>query len=169
MRAVIQRVSSASVTVGTRVTGHIGRGLLVLLGIEAADTEADGGWLAGKIARLRIFDDMDGKMNLSLLDLAAAPDSQPSTLGTPPAGGQRPLVLVVSQFTLHASTARGTRPSFNAAARPEQARPLYGHFLGQLSQALGRPVQSGEFGAMMQVCLVNDGPVTLIIDSKSRE
>lgn len=165
MRAVVQRVSSASVTVGERVTGRIDRGLLVLLGIEAADTEADGQWLADKLAKLRIFPDdaadgpeqnPGGQMNRSVVDLG---------------GG----VLIVSQFTLHASTAKGTRPSFNAAARPEHARPLYEKFVAQVRQALtispdggaGR-VQTGEFGAMMQVALVNDGPVTLILDSKTR-
>lgn len=162
MRAVIQRVSSASVSVGERVSGAIGRGLLVFVGIEEADTGADGEWLADKLARLRIFDDADGRMNLSLHDLAAAE-------GSPTPSGPRPLILVVSQFTLHASTAKGTRPSFNAAARPETARPLYEQFAAQLAGALGRPVATGEFGAMMQVQLVNDGPVTLILDSKSRK
>lgn len=162
MRVVLQRVSSASVTIDGRVAGRIGRGLLVLLGIEAADTAADGEWLAQKIVKLRIFADDAGQMNLSLLDLATAEISPPPTV-------LRPLVLLVSQFTLHASTQKGTRPSFNAAARPEHARPLYDRFVAQLSAALGRPVATGEFGAMMQVALVNDGPVTLIIDSKSRD
>lgn len=150
MRAVIQRVSSANVSVGGRMVGRIDRGLLVLLGIEQADTEADGRWLAGKIVKLRLFDDADGRMNLALADIG---------------GG----ILVVSQFTLHASTAKGTRPSYHAAARPELARPLYEQFVVQVAGALGRPVATGEFGAMMAVELVNDGPVTLIIDSKSRE
>jgi D-tyrosyl-tRNA(Tyr) deacylase len=162
MRVVIQRVSSASVTITGRVAGQIDRGLLVFVGIESADTAADGEWLAQKIAKLRIFHDADGKMNLSLLDLAASDVSPPSSV-------IRPLVLLISQFTLHASTAKGTRPSFNAAARPEHAKPLYEQFIAQLSAALGRPVETGEFGAMMKVALVNDGPVTLIIDSKSRE
>jgi D-tyrosyl-tRNA(Tyr) deacylase len=164
MRVVIQRVSSAHVTVGDRFTGRIDRGLLVLVGIEAADSEADGQWLADKLAKLRIFDDAEGKMNHSLLDLAAAGSS-------PPSSGLRPLVLLVSQFTLHASTAKGTRPSFNAAARPEHARPLYEKFIIQVSAALGGTgrVQTGEFGALMQVASVNDGPVTLVIDSKTRE
>jgi len=161
MRVVLQRVSSASVTIAGRVTGQIERGLLVLVGIESADTIADGEWLAQKIVKLRIFDDAGGKMNLSLLDLAAASVSPPSVL--------RPLILAISQFTLHASTQKGTRPSFHAAARPEHAKPLYEQFIAQLSVALGRPVQTGEFGAMMQVALVNDGPVTLLIDSKQRE
>jgi D-tyrosyl-tRNA(Tyr) deacylase len=161
MRVVIQRVSSARVTVAGRVTGQIERGLLVFVSIESADTAADGEWLAQKITRLRLFADADGQMNLSLLDLAATESCSPSTV-------QRPLLLLVSQFTLHASTQKGTRPSFNAAARPEHARPLYERFISQLSAALGRPVATGEFGAMMQVELVNDGPVTLLIDSKQR-
>lgn len=150
MRVVVQRVASASVAVDGRVTGEIGRGLLVLQGIVPDDTAADGEWLAQKLSKLRIFEDTDGKMNLSVADIA---------------GG----ILLVSQFTLHASTAKGTRPSFNAAARPEIARPLYEQFQQQLAAVLGRPVATGEFGAMMQVALVNDGPVTLIIDSKQRE
>ena len=150
MRVVLQRVSSASVTIAGRVAGRIDRGLLVFVGIEAADTAADGDWLAQKITRLRIFADDAGQMNKSVADIA---------------GG----ILLISQFTLHASTAKGTRPSFNAAARPEHAKPLYEQFIAQLSAALSRPVQTGEFGAMMDVALVNDGPVTLIIDSKSRE
>lgn len=150
MRVVLQRVSSASVTIDGRIAGRIERGLLVLLGIESADTETDGQWLAEKIAKLRLFDDADGRMNLSVADIG---------------GG----ILLVSQFTLHASTAKGTRPSFNAAARPEQARPLYEKFIAQLTATLGRAPATGEFGAMMQVALVNDGPVTLLIDSKSRD
>lgn len=150
MRVVVQRVASARVTVGERITGRIDRGLLVFVGIEAADTEADGIWLAEKLVRLRIFADETGQMNRSVADCG---------------GG----MLVVSQFTLHASTAKGTRPSFNAAARPEHARPLYEQFVARLSGALGRPVATGEFGTLMQVDLVNDGPVTLVIDSKARE
>lgn len=150
MRIVIQRVSSASVSVGERLSGRIDRGLLVLVGIESADTEADGQWLAAKLVKLRIFTDEIGQMNRSVADIA---------------GG----VLVVSQFTIHASTAKGTRQSFNAAARPEQARPLYDRFTAQLAELLGHPVQAGEFGALMQVQLINDGPVTLIIDSKTRD
>ena len=150
MRVVIQRVSSASVTVEGRTVGVVGNGLLVLAGIVAADTAADGEWLARKICQLRIFADDSGHMNRSAVDCA---------------GG----ILLVSQFTLHASTQKGSRPSFNAAARPEQARPLYDIFAGQLTSELGRPVATGEFGAMMQVALVNDGPVTIIIDSKLRE
>jgi D-tyrosyl-tRNA(Tyr) deacylase len=150
MRVVVQRVSSASVTIAGRVAGNIDRGLLVLLGIEPADTAADGDWLAAKLVALRIFADEAGQMNKSVADIG---------------GG----ILLVSQFTLHASTRKGTRPSFNAAARPEHAQPLYQQFIAQLSAALVRPVQTGEFGAMMEVALVNDGPVTLIIDSKQRE
>lgn len=150
MRVVVQRVASAKVTVAGRVTGEIGRGLLVLQGIVPSDTAADGEWLAQKLTKLRIFEDTDGKMNLSVADIA---------------GG----ILLVSQFTLHASTAKGTRPSFNAAARPEIARPLYELFQQQLAGALGQAVATGEFGAMMQVSLVNDGPVTLVIDSQQRE
>ena len=150
MRVVLQRVSSASVTIDGRVTGKIDRGLVVLVGIEGADTPADGEWLAQKIAKLRIFADDVGQMNLSLADIN---------------GG----ILLISQFTLHASTQKGARPSFNKAARPEHARPLYEQFVAQLSSVPGRQVRTGEFGAMMQVALVNDGPVTLVIDSKQRE
>jgi D-tyrosyl-tRNA(Tyr) deacylase len=150
MRVVLQRVSSASVTIAGRVAGRIDRGLLVFVGIEPADTAADGDWLAQKIIRLRIFGEPEGQMHLSVADIS---------------GG----ILLVSQFTLYASLQKGTRPSFSAAARPEQAEPLYEKFIAQLSTALGRPVQTGEFGARMDVSLVNDGPVTLIIDSKSRD
>lgn len=161
MRAVIQRVSSARVTVAGEITGEIGAGLLVLLGVAQGDTEADGEWLAQKIAALRIFEDDSGKMNRSLVDLGA-------TVG----GALRPdspTALVVSQFTLLASTAKGTRPSFNAAAAPALAIPLYEKFVAQLSTALGRPVATGRFGATMDVALVNAGPVTLVIDSRLRE
>lgn len=150
MRLVLQRVSSASVTIGGRVVGQIGQGLAILQGIESADSAADGEWLAQKIAKLRIFPDADGQMNRSVVDVG---------------GG----ILLVSQFTLHASLAKGNRPSFNAAARPEHARPLYELFIAQLASAIGRPIQTGEFGAMMQVGLINDGPVTLILDSQRRE
>lgn len=150
MRFVIQRVSSASVTIEGRVAGEIGTGLMILVGIEAADTAEDGEWLAQKAVKLRIFPDVDGQMNRSVADIG---------------GG----ILLVSQFTLHASTRKGTRPSFNAAARPEHAKPLYDTLTGQLAAALGRPVATGEFGAMMQVAMVNDGPVTLLLDSKLRE
>lgn len=149
MRAVVQRVSSASVTIAGEVRGRIGRGLMILVGIEPADDASDGDWLASKLTRLRIFADEAGQMNRSVVDIA---------------GG----ILVVSQFTLHASTAKGTRPSFNAAARPEHALPLYELFVRQLATHLGRPVETGEFGAMMEVALVNDGPVTFIVDSKAK-
>lgn len=150
MRAVIQRVSSASVTVAGETTDAIGRGLLVLLGVHPADTAEDGQWLAEKLVRLRIFEDDAGQMNRSVLD----------------SGGG---ILVVSQFTLFASTRKGTRPSFNDAAKPDLAIPLYEQFVAQVAAALGRPVATGRFGAMMQVTLVNDGPVTLVIDTKVRE
>ena len=147
MRAVVQRVSSASVAIAGAITGQIGPGLLVLLGIHPADTEADGQWL---LVRLRIFEDDAGQMNRSVADIG---------------GG----ILVVSQFTLYASTRKGTRPSFNDAAKPDLAIPLYEKFIAQAAAALGRPVATGRFGAMMQVSLVNDGPVTLVIDTKQRE
>jgi len=150
MRAVVQRVSSASVSIEGAVVGSIGPGLLVLLGVAEGDTPADGAWLAQKIAQLRIFSDGADRMNRSVQDIA---------------GG----VLVVSQFTLFASTRKGTRPSFNAAAAPELANSLYQDFVRQLESLLGRPVPTGRFGAMMQVALVNDGPVTLLIDTKTRE
>jgi D-tyrosyl-tRNA(Tyr) deacylase len=150
MRAVVQRVSSASVSIEGAVVGEIGPGLLVLLGVAEGDTPADGAWLAQKIAQLRIFADEADRMNRSVQDIA---------------GG----VLVVSQFTLFASTRKGTRPSFNGAAAPELANSLYQDFVRQLESLLGRPVPTGRFGAMMQVALVNDGPVTLLIDTKTRE
>lgn len=150
MRAVIQRVSEASVSVLGQTKGQIGRGLLVLLAVEDADTLEDIQWLSGKIVRLRIFNDAQGLMNLSVEDV----------------GGD---LLVVSQFTLFASSKKGNRPSYIRSAKPEVAIPLYEQFLRQLAAHLGKPVQTGEFGAQMQIQLVNDGPVTIIIDSKSRE
>lgn len=150
MRAVIQRVVSASVTVEGEITGAIGRGLVVLIGKEEADDAADIEWLAQKIVNLRIFTEAAGAMSCSVLD----------------AGGD---LLLVSQFTLFASTKKGTRPSWHRAARPEVAIPLYEAMVRRLGELMGRPIQTGRFGAMMQVALVNDGPVTLIIDSKSRE
>ena len=150
MRIVLQRVSQASVTVAGRKLAHIGAGLLILLGIEGDDTEEDVDWLVKKVAALRIFSDEAGLMNRSVQDVAGE-------------------LLVVSQFTLHASTKKGTRPSFIRAARPEQAIPLYEKFTAALQHATGRPVYTGEFGADMQVALVNDGPVTIIIDSKNKE
>lgn len=150
MRLVIQRVSEASVTIDQSVVGKIAQGLLVLLGIEDADTPEDVDWLVGKLVQMRIFGDAEGKMNLSLMDIDGD-------------------LLVVSQFTLHASTKKGNRPSFIQAARPEKAIPLYELFKQKASEAMGKPMQSGKFGADMKVALVNDGPVTIIIDSKNRE
>jgi len=150
MRAVIQRVASANVKTGDGISGEIGPGLLVLLGIARDDAPAECAWLAQKIVKLRIFPDADGQMNRDVSEM----DGE---------------ILVVSQFTLHASVRKGTRPSFNDAARPELAMPLYEEFILQLQTALGRRVQTGRFGAMMKVALVNDGPVTLVIDTKTRE
>jgi D-tyrosyl-tRNA(Tyr) deacylase len=150
MRAVIQRVSEASVTIGDVVKGAIKHGLLVLVAIEETDGQEDIEWLSGKIVRLRVFDDPDGVMNLSVIEV-------------------RGEVLVVSQFTLFASTRKGNRPSYSRSAGPQIAEPLYQRFVGRLAQDLGQPVQTGEFGARMRVRLSNDGPVTLIIDSKMRE
>lgn len=150
MRVVIQRVQNASVKIADEVVGEIESGLLVLLGVEEADTEEDITWLVRKISRLRIFDDANGVMNESLIDT----------------GKQ---VLVVSQFTLHASTRKGNRPSYIKAARPEVAEPMYKKFVKALEDKIGKPVPTGGFGAMMEVSLVNDGPVTIIIDSKTRE
>jgi D-tyrosyl-tRNA(Tyr) deacylase len=150
MRALIQRVSQASVVIDGGSAASIERGFLVLLGIEEADTTEDGAWLAGKIARLRVFSDAEGKMNADLAEV----------------GGR---VLVVSQFTLHANTKKGNRPSFIRAARPETAVPLYELFLTQLEGAVGAPVERGVFGADMKVSLVNDGPVTIWMDTKARE
>ena len=150
MRAVIQRVSRASVTIDQTERATIGVGLLVLVGIEESDGPEDTEWLAGKIARLRVFPDAKGVMNLSVQEI----------------GGE---LLVVSQFTLHASTKKGNRPSYIRAARPEIAIPIYEDFLRALERETGRPVQCGEFGADMKVALVNDGPVTILMDSKNRE
>ncbi len=150
MRAVIQRVTSASVVIAGAVKAAIGPGLLVLLAVEEADTAADIEWLSGKIVRLRIFNDEGGLMNRSVLEVG---------------GG----ILVVSQFTLFASTKKGNRPSFSRSARPETALPLYEQFLRRLQADFGRPLAAGEFGADMKVSLVNDGPVTIIIDSKNPE
>jgi D-tyrosyl-tRNA(Tyr) deacylase len=150
MRAVIQRVSSASVTIAGAVKSSIRQGLLVLVAVEDADTVEDTEWLAGKLIRLRIFNDEEGLMNRSAQEV----------------GGE---ILVVSQFTLFASTKKGNRPSFTRSARPEVAIPLYEQFLATLASDFGRPVQSGEFGADMQIALVNDGPVTIVIDTKGRE
>lgn len=150
MRAVVQRVKSASVTAAGKVTGEIGTGLLVLLGVARGDTDDDGRWLAAKLPMLRVFEDADGKMNRSLMDTG---------------GG----MLVVSQFTLLGSVRKGTRPSFNDAAPPDIARDLYERFVAHCAAALGRPVATGRFAEMMDVALVNDGPVTLILDTRSRD
>ena len=150
MRVVIQRVSKASVRIQGETSGEIGKGLLILLGIEEADDLEDIQWLIGKITKMRIFPDAEGKMNLSLKD----------------ADGD---LLIVSQFTLHAGTKKGNRPSFIRAARPDTAIPLYEKFLELSEQELGKPCASGEFGADMQVDLINDGPVTITMDSKARE
>jgi D-tyrosyl-tRNA(Tyr) deacylase len=149
MRAVIQRVSSASVTIAGQTKASIQRGLMVLLGIEEGDSADDIDWLSGKLVRLRVFNDDQGVMNRSVQET----------------GGE---ILVVSQFTLLASTKKGNRPSYIRAARPETAIPIYKMFLNQLAAALGKPVASGEFGADMQVALVNDGPVTILIDTRTR-
>lgn len=150
MRVVLQRVRKASVTVDGERVSSIDKGILLLLGIEEADTHDDIAWLVGKVSNMRIFDDSDGKMNLSLLD----------TKGS---------ALVVSQFTLHASTKKGNRPSYLRAARPETAIPLYEKFCNELSTAINQEVGRGIFGAMMDVELINDGPVTIVIDSQNRE
>ena len=150
MRAVIQRVSRASVTIEDKLRSEIGEGLLILLGIEEADDDTDIDWLCNKIVNLRIFDDDQGIMNHSILET----------------GGQ---ILAVSQFTLHAKTKKGNRPSYIKAARPEHAQPLYKKFVDLLSSLLQKDVKTGEFGAMMMVGLVNDGPVTIIIDTKNKE
>lgn len=150
MRVVIQRVAKARVEVAGRVTGQIGPGLMVLLGVAPEDTAEDVEWLAGKLVGLRVFNDADGVMNRSVAEV----------------GGN---VLLVSQFTLHASTRKGNRPSYLGAARPEVAVPLYEAMKARLESLLGRPVPTGLFGADMQVYLINDGPVTLIIDSRGRE
>ena len=150
MRAVIQRVSSASVTIAGQTMAAIQQGLLVLLGIQDADSAEDIEWLSGKLVRLRVFNDDQGVMNRSVQE----------------ASGD---ILVVSQFTLFASTKKGNRPSYIRAARPEIAIPIYEMFLKKLSSDLGKPISSGEFGADMQISLVNDGPVTILIDTKARE
>jgi D-tyrosyl-tRNA(Tyr) deacylase len=150
MRAVIQRVSSASVTVDGAITGEIQMGLLVLLGIEDIDTEEDIQWLSAKIVNLRIFNDDEGVMNVSVKDVHGD-------------------ILLVSQFTLHASTKKGNRPSYIRASKPDVAIPLYEKMIVQLEQDMGTTIQRGIFGADMKVALLNDGPVTIIIDSHNRE
>ena len=149
MSAVIQRVQSGSVAIAGDTVGSIGKGLVILLGIEEADGTNDVNWLAAKVAALRIFSDNDGKMNLSVRDI----DGE---------------ALVISQFTLHASTKKGTRPSFVHAAHPRHATPLYEAFLETLEREMNRPVACGQFGADMQVSLINDGPVTIWIDTQNK-
>jgi D-tyrosyl-tRNA(Tyr) deacylase len=149
MIAVLQRVSKASLEIDGLEKAKIGMGLLVLIGVEEADNTEDIDWLANKIVNLRIFNDADGVMNVSVTD----------------AGGD---IIVVSQFTLHASTRKGNRPSYIKAAKPDSAIPLYESFVKSLSNVLGKPIQTGEFGADMKVALINDGPVTIIIDTKNK-
>jgi D-tyrosyl-tRNA(Tyr) deacylase len=150
MKAVLQRVSEASVTIEGNTVANIQKGLLVLVGIEDADTQEDINWLTAKIINLRIFNDEGGTMNLSVKD----------------AGGD---IIIVSQFTLHAATKKGNRPSYSKASKPSVATPLYNNFVNTVEVELGKKVQTGQFGADMKVALVNDGPVTIIIDTKSRE
>lgn len=150
MRAVVQRVSEASVSIGGKEKSRIGKGLVVLLGIEDADDNVDIEWLSGKISRMRIFDDADGVMNLPVTEVS---------------GG----ILLISQFTLHASTKKGNRPSYIKAAKPDAAIPLYEKFRLRLAAHAGTDVKTGEFGAYMHVSLTNDGPVTIVIDTKNRE
>jgi D-tyrosyl-tRNA(Tyr) deacylase len=150
MRIVIQRVSEASVKVEGKIISAIKQGMLILVGIEDADTDEDINWLTNKIIQLRIFDDENGVMNLSVKDVDCE-------------------IIVVSQFTLHASTKKGNRPSYIRAARPDFAIPMYEKFVAAVEVALGKKVGTGQFGAMMEVSLVNDGPVTIIIDSKQKE
>ena len=150
MRAVIQRVNRASVTIEDLLKSGIDAGLLVLVGIEEEDGNDDVEWLANKIVQLRIFNDQNGVMNLSVLE----------------SGGS---IMVISQFTLHAKTKKGNRPSYIKAARPEKAIPLYNHFVRRITELTGRKTATGEFGAMMAIALVNDGPVTIIIDTKEKE
>lgn len=150
MRAVIQRVSQASVKIEGKLKAEIKHGLLIFLGIEDADTKEDLEWLSGKTSRLRIFDDEAGVMNLSVKDV----DGE---------------ILVISQFTLHASTKKGNRPSYIKAAKPDIAIPLYEAFIKLIEKDLGKLIQTGKFGALMEVSLINDGPVTIIIDTKKKE
>jgi len=150
MRIVLQRVSEASVSINRKVNGKIGKGLLILLGIEEADTKEDVSWLVNKILKMRIFNDANEVMNFSLQDIDGS-------------------ALVISQFTLHASTKKGNRPSYIYAAKPEIAIPLYEYFLSELENQSSKKVERGIFGADMKVSLINDGPVTIIIDSKKRE
>lgn len=150
MKSVIQRVSSASVTIDSKIVANIQKGLLVLIGIEDSDNQDDINWLCQKIANLRIFDDENDVMNLSVQDVEGD-------------------IIVVSQFTLHAFTKKGNRPSYIKAAKPEIAIPIYEDFVQQLEKQLGKKVQTGMFGADMKVLILNDGPVTIVIDSKNKE
>lgn len=150
MRTIIQRVRKAEVSIDGKIKSAISAGLLILLGVEEADNQEDVEWLSGKVARLRIFDDEKSVMNLSVTDIEGE-------------------IIVVSQFTLHASTKKGNRPSYIKAAKPEISVPLYEAFVKQLSKDTGKTVLTGEFGAMMDVSLINDGPVTIFIDSKKKE
>ncbi|MBC5863686.1 D-aminoacyl-tRNA deacylase [Flavobacterium turcicum] len=150
MKVVIQRVSQASVTIDNQIVANIQRGLLVLVGIEDADTQEDSSWLSSKIVNLRIFGDENDVMNLSIKDISGD-------------------IIVVSQFTLHALTKKGNRPSYIKASKPEIAVPLYDKFVAQIEQDLGKKVQTGVFGADMKVQLLNDGPVTIVMDSKNKE
>ncbi len=150
MRSVIQRVSRAEVAIEGKIKARIGKGLLILLGIEDADTKEDVSWLAAKISRLRIFNDDDGIMNLSVRD-------------------EKGDIMVISQFTLYGSVKKGNRPSYNRASGPETAIPLYESFVKRMEEELGKPVATGEFGARMQVSLINEGPVTIVIDTKNQD
>lgn len=150
MKAVIQRVSEAVVKIQGKNIASINYGVLILLGVEIEDTSEDAKWLSNKIAQLRIFSDVEGKMNQSLMEVAGD-------------------AIVVSQFTLHAKTKKGNRPSYIKAAKPEKAIPLYKEFKKYLSVAIGKEIQSGEFGAEMKVSLINDGPVTIIVDTKKKD
>ena len=150
MRALIQRVSAAEVTVEGKVNGKTGQGLMILLGVENDDTQEDIEWLSAKISKLRVFDDKNGVMNLSVLDIDGD-------------------VMVISQFTLHASVKKGNRPSYIRSAKPEISEPMYQNFVKEMEQITGKTVVTGTFGANMQIRLVNDGPVTIWIDSKNKE
>jgi D-aminoacyl-tRNA deacylase len=150
MRVVLQRVSQGSVTIEGKVHGKIGRGLVVLVGMEDADTDEDIIWMSGKIVQLRVFDDENGVPNISVKDIAGE-------------------ILLISQFTLHASTKKGNRPSYIRAAKPDVAIPLYEKLIVRLQTDLGKPIATGIFGADMKVGLVNDGPITIVMDSKNRE
>ena len=150
MRAIIQRVTSASVTINTKVKAEIGHGLLVFVGIEEPDNDTDNEWLCNKIVNLRIFNDANGVMNLSVLNVDGS-------------------IMVISQFTLFAKTRKGNRPSYIRSAGPDIAIPMYNKFINRLSEITGKEILSGDFGAMMKVKLENDGPVTIIIDTKEKE